>query len=178
MHSNDTCMCKQAHPHLMKRVEDVNITRTIVIGTRAVAIRPPSVNTHSWQLYIKALNDRPMPYISRIVITLHETFRDPVRTLTEPFVLEEKGWGEFTIGGRVYFNDLNEKFISFTHFLKLYGENDEVEVVNERIETIVFRSPSRRLYDMLGDEEEMDDGSDGERIDRAIEHMLGKHEQF
>ncbi|ELA45970.1 hypothetical protein VCUG_02544 [Vavraia culicis subsp. floridensis] len=163
----------------MKRIEDVNITRSIIIGTSASLIKNPTTdNTHTWKFYVKSPTNTPMNYISKAVLTLHETFKDPVRTITHPFVLEEKGWGEFNINVKLFFNDLNEKFITLSHFLKLYGENNEEVVVNEKRETIVFRSPSKRLYDMLDDEEACDDGSDEEKIENALKYVLKKYEEL
>lgn len=120
----------------------------------------------------------PMNYISKIVVNLHETFKDPVRTLHYPFLLEEKGWGEFNINAKIYFNDLNEKFVSLTHFLKLYDDDEGDEVVNERLETIVFRSPSKRLYNMLGEDKPCDNGSENGKIDNALKYMLKKYEEL
>ncbi|KRH93988.1 Transcription initiation factor IIF, auxiliary subunit [Pseudoloma neurophilia] len=87
-------------------------------------------------------------WIDKIELQLHETFTEPNRVLKQsPFILEEKGWGEFLLFINIFIKD---KKFEFKHFLKLFpsksGEKSEIflqknkGIINEKIETIVFRT--------------------------------------
>lgn len=162
----------------MKRVENVNIVKGISVISISTPIKNSKTNdTHKWKLFIRGANGDSLKYIKTVTYTLHETFLDPVRETTFPFMIEERGWGEFKVLVRIKFIDANEKSIVINHFLKL----QENECVSETYEEIVFRSPSYALYEALGgtcvkegcdeDEEEL------ERIEKAIDYVLDEYEK-
>merc|ERR1712062_415869 len=81
--------------------------------------------THDWEFKIEDPNRQDMRhYIDKIVINLHNTFPNPVRTFREPpFVVKESGYGNFEILVEIYFKGLSDKDairkISFNHNLFL-----------------------------------------------------------
>lgn len=169
----------------MKRIEDVYIKKRIIIGSESELTPTNDLETHKWKFYIRSTdsqNNSSLNYISKIVVTLHDTFPVPVRTLINPFVIEERGWGEFTVYAKIYFDDLNEKHVGVSHHLKLFGEEINGKVISERIETLVFKSPSKKLYDLLikGEcfEESTSNDSEGRKIDSAIEYIMEKYDEL
>ncbi|KAF9584591.1 hypothetical protein BGW38_005906, partial [Lunasporangiospora selenospora] len=71
------------------------------------------INGHhirKWKITIQGVNangdDEALPYVDYVEYILHQTFDHPVRKVTEyPFVLQEKGWGEFDMKIMLYFTD-------------------------------------------------------------------------
>ena len=64
-------------------------------------------NYFEWEVYI----DEPDPVLDRIdhvIYRLHETFPEPIRTVKnreDKFALRSRGWGEFTLGVVIVYND-------------------------------------------------------------------------
>ncbi|CCH58976.1 hypothetical protein TBLA_0B01330 [Henningerozyma blattae CBS 6284] len=117
-----------APPH-NKRIKTLSVSRPFIYGNTAKkigSIRPPNAppeHTHIWKLFIKGLNNDDISYfIKKVVVKLHDTYPNPIRTLeTPPFEITETGWGEFEINIKIYFIDSsNEKFLNFYHHLRLH----------------------------------------------------------
>jgi hypothetical protein len=84
---------------------------------------------------------------------LHESFESPVRHIdTPPFQVEEKGWGEFTIGMSISFHDASLKPVDVHHFLKLFPDQNSPQyalpvenrrpVVLEKYDELLFVDPT------------------------------------
>ncbi|KAF8951253.1 hypothetical protein BGZ46_004098 [Entomortierella lignicola] len=63
-----------------------------------------------WKISLMGINangeEEPLPYVDRVEYLLHETFAQPLRKVSKyPFVLQEKGWGEFDMKIMLYFVD-------------------------------------------------------------------------
>lgn len=180
------------------RINHANLSRTIIYGTSARRI--PSFSstdaTHKWKVYVRGYKNTDIGYFIRsVTYKIHETFSNPTRVAEKaPFEVEEMGWGEFTIQAKIYFTDTHEKPAYFTIFLKLHEdannrrigdvEYEEGVVVNERMDTVVFDSPTEVTYRILTDREEEPFDSlterevslEKENIERAIDFVIGKLE--
>lgn len=73
-----------------------------------------------WAVWIEGTKDE-LDSIESVTYTLHSTFREPVRTVTDrqtKFRLQTEGWGVFTIYARVKFAD--GKSSELAHELELH----------------------------------------------------------
>ncbi|KAM0677257.1 YEATS domain-containing protein 4 [Binucleata daphniae] len=165
----------------MSRSENANITRTLIIGSHSKRLNntDPEAATHAWTCYVRSPFNTPMNYIQNVTFKLHETFKTPVIVKEYPFEINNEGWGEFTIHIKINFVDPNERSLNTTHYLVLHeGE----EVVNEKYEEIVFKSPTKNMLKILNGQEvktkEFIEGENEEEklIDNAILKMVEKFE--
>lgn len=62
--------------------------------------------THVWTAFLRPFdpNDDISLYVKRVQFKLHESYSNPIRTVTKPpFEVTETGWGEFDIAMKVRF---------------------------------------------------------------------------
>lgn len=177
------------------RINHANLSRTIIYGTAAVRISEPGIDaTHRWRVFVRGYKDLDISYFIRsITFKTHETFTNPTRTVEgPPFEIEECGWGEFLISGKIYFTDPHEKPLGFVVSLKLHNDAtnrtigdiqyNENEIVNERMDTIIFESPSEAIYKIMKNHEEppfdedIQEKIDEERtmLERSIDYLISK----
>lgn len=133
-----------------KRIWIGNTARPIPHGER---VHPDL--THSWTLYVKVADPT---FITSVTFKLHESFLNNVVEKTFPFEISEQGWGEFTVGIRIY---TKRGVVATTHLLKIH----ETEK-NERMDEIVFRGAGEE-YEPTKEED-----AEYQNIERAIEHVL------
>jgi YEATS domain-containing protein 4 len=100
-------------------MNDVSIHCPIAYGSIAFWLgkKAEETQTHRWTLFVRGPNGKALIptssapllasrfcysgedisyFVSKVVFFLHESFAQPVRTVTEPpFELSENGWGEF-----------------------------------------------------------------------------------
>ncbi|KAI5465686.1 yeats family-domain-containing protein [Mariannaea sp. PMI_226] len=126
---------------LGKRVKLTQVRRPFIIGSTALPFsdsnpRPagiPDNHTHSWQVFVKGLDDSDITYwLRRVQFKLHESIPNYVRMVEgevgKPFIVNETGWGEFDITIKLYYvNDSGEKPQTLYHYLRLhpYGRNED-----------------------------------------------------
>jgi YEATS domain-containing protein 4 len=159
---------------LGKRVKLTQVRRPFVVGTTAVPFndanpRPvgaPDNHTHSWQVFVKGLEDTDITYwVRRVQFKLHESIPNHVRMVEgepgKPFVVNETGWGEFDITVKLYYvNESGEKPQTFYHYLRLhpYGRTEEEkqamvanngEVRSWSYEEQLFNEPYETFYNIL-----------------------------
>ncbi|KAF9433368.1 hypothetical protein BGZ76_009552 [Entomortierella beljakovae] len=84
-----------------------------------------------WKISIVGVNangdEEPLPYVDHVEYLLHETFAQPVRKVTEyPYVLQEKGWGEFDMKIMFYFIDNATSPFVLDHDLNFQSTHYEV----------------------------------------------------
>lgn len=138
-----------------KRVKGVQIHRPFIYGTTARPFnetdnpRPPHVpsdHTHSWQVFVKGVEDVDVFYwLRRVQFKLHESIPNHLRTCDaeqiqrdnegkppskrqKGFVVNETGWGEFEITIKLYYDSKSgEKPQTLYHHLRLhpYGRTEE-----------------------------------------------------
>lgn len=162
------------------KISHANLTRTVIYGTEARKIEAPTDSaTHTWRVFLRGYKNTDVSYFIRsVTFKTHETFTNPTRTVdTPPFEIEEKGWGEFTIQGKIYFVDVHEKPTTFLVNLKLHNDpNNKVigdmeygqeEIVNERLDTIVFESPTEAMYKIIKSHKEPE--IEGEVLEKVEE---------
>lgn len=175
------------------KISHANLSRTIIYGTVATRIENSTDGaTHSWKVFVRGYNNTDISYFIRsITFKTHETFANPTRNVdTLPFEIEERGWGEFTIQAKIYFVNAHERPIAFTINLKLHHdpqnkvigdvEYDDNAIVNERLDTIIFETPTEGMYKILKNKKEPEiEGivleqikKEKDAIERAIEFML------
>jgi len=179
------------------RINHANLARNIVYGTSAVKIADPgSEATHRWKVYVRGYENSDISYFIRsVTFKIHETFANPTRSIdAPPFEIEETGWGEFTIQGKIYFTDVHEKPVPFHVSLKLHPDSGnkligDVEytkdtVYNERMDTVIFDSPTEATYKIIKNSTEPDldreikrkIADEKERISAAIDYIIEKLE--
>lgn len=84
-----------APPHgLGKRVKQTQVRRPFIVGTTAIPFsetnpRPPGApdtHTHSWQVFVKGLEDTDITYwCRRVQFKLHESIANHLRSLYKWF---------------------------------------------------------------------------------------------
>ncbi|KAF4952985.1 hypothetical protein FGADI_6336 [Fusarium gaditjirri] len=159
---------------LGKRVKLTQVRRPFIVGSTAKPFsdtnpRPagvPDTHTHSWQVFVKGLDDTDITYwLRRVQFKLHESIPNYVRMVEgetgKPFVVEETGWGEFDITIKLYYvNDSGEKPQTLYHYLRLhpYGRNEEEkqamiasngEIRAWSYEEQLFNEPYEVFYNLL-----------------------------
>ena len=89
--------------------------------------------THDWEIWVKNPNDGKIEnFLEKAVFTLHETFKDHIRTVTKaPFKIKEQGYGSFTIKIDLWF-----KVSIYTVFFILS------KVLNNEIHSLHFHPTS------------------------------------
>ncbi|CAG9937726.1 unnamed protein product [Clonostachys rosea f. rosea IK726] len=126
---------------LGKRVKLTQVRRPFIVGSTALPFsetnpRPagvPDNHTHSWQVFVKGVEDTDITYwLRRVQFKLHESIPNYVRMVDgepgKPFIVNETGWGEFDIAIKLYYvNDSGEKPQTLYHYLRLhpYGRTEE-----------------------------------------------------
>ncbi|KAI1405802.1 YAF9-like protein [Hypoxylon fuscum] len=174
-------------PPTGKRVKGVQIYRPFIYGTTARPfndtdnIRPASVpadHTHSWQVFVKGVDDTDIFYwLRRVQFKLHESIPNHLRTIDaetihkenegkpasqrqKGFIVNETGWGEFEITIRLYYDTRSsEKPQTLYHHLRLhpYGRTEaEKEVMRNGGEVVawvyeeqLFNEPFEDFYKIL-----------------------------
>ncbi|KAI1661741.1 yeats family-domain-containing protein [Daldinia decipiens] len=174
-------------PPVGKRVKGVQIYRPFIYGTTARPFndtdnpRPASVpadHTHSWQVFVKGVDDTDIFYwLRRVQFKLHESIPNHLRTIDaetimkenegkppsqrqKSFVVNETGWGEFEITIRLYYDSRSsEKPQTLYHHLRLhpYGRTEaEKEVMRNGGEVVawvyeeqLFNEPFEDFYKIL-----------------------------
>ncbi|OAG31631.1 YEATS domain-containing protein 4 [Nematocida displodere] len=180
------------------RINHANLAQTIIYGTVAERINEPdNPATHRWRVYVRGYKNTDISYFIRsITFKVHETFSNPTRIIdTPPFEVEECGWGEFGIQGKIYFVDVHEKPVYFMHGLKLHMDSTvrvvgDIEyppnaICNERMDTIIFESPTETMYKLIkSNPEPVIDPEIAEaiynekkRIEKAIDFVIEKLER-
>ncbi|KAF9179439.1 hypothetical protein BGZ51_006922 [Haplosporangium sp. Z 767] len=92
-----------------------------------------------WKISIMGVNangeEETMPYVDYVEYILHQTFEQPLRKVTEyPFVLQEKGWGEFDMKIMLHFVEKSIAPFVLDHDLNFQSTHYEVP------STITFKS--------------------------------------
>ncbi|KAG1704230.1 hypothetical protein DVH05_006240 [Phytophthora capsici] len=140
------------------RQANVVVSKPILYGSVATYLgrKAEETKTHRWSIYLRGVDNEDLSYmISKVVISLHVSFANPVRVLTEPpYEVTELGWGEFETRIQIYFHDPNERPISIIHLLVLYPPNSQPAstkkpVVSEFYDELVFNEPTEFFYKKL-----------------------------
>ncbi|OMJ17393.1 Protein AF-9, partial [Smittium culicis] len=95
-------------------------------------------------------NSRVLPYVKQVEFHLHDTFPSPVRFVKRPpYVVSEKGWGEFELVIVIHFNDFDLDPMEITHdlcfskgpeYIEKYSKN--IGLVSEEFEALLNRRPN------------------------------------
>ncbi|GMF47444.1 unnamed protein product [Phytophthora fragariaefolia] len=124
------------------RQKNVVVSKPILYGSVATYLgrKAEETKTHRWSIYLRGVDNEDLSYmISKVVISLHVSFANPVRVLTEPpYEVTELGWGEFETRIQIYFHDPTERPISIIHLL-----------VFEFYDELVFNEPTEFFYKKL-----------------------------
>ncbi|ETI45331.1 hypothetical protein F441_10004 [Phytophthora nicotianae CJ01A1] len=141
-----------------ERLKSVVVSKPILYGSVATYLgrKAEETKTHRWSIYLRGADNEDLSYmISKVVISLHVSFANPVRVLTEPpYEVTELGWGEFDTLIQIYFHDPNERPISVIHHLVLFPPNSQPAstkkpVVSEFYDELVFNEPTEFFYKKL-----------------------------
>lgn len=93
----------------------------LVVGNATWWLGPSAAaeRSHRWTIYVRGLQNEDLsPIVESVTFTLHDTFPNHIRTVTEaPFELTEHGWGEFLVGLSIKFMDVSLP-VDVTHLLQ------------------------------------------------------------
>jgi len=159
---------------LGKRVKLTQVRRPFIVGSTALPFsdtnpKPagvPDGHTHSWEVFVKGIEDTDITYwVRRVQFKLHESIPHHVRMVEaepgKPFVVSDTGWGEFDVAIKLYYvNDSGEKPQTLYHYLRLhpYGRTEEekaaMQMENGEIrswsyEEQLFNEPYDAFYRIL-----------------------------
>ena len=159
--NDEGMMASSQHPrHSNKRMKDTTVYKPIVVGTMSAPQGkkgqkdPQFMQVHGlkrrWCCYVRGANNEDISYfVKSVTFTLHETFKNYVRTVERPpFEVQEQGWGEFEIGIKIQFVDSSEKPVELHHQLKLFHDDKSSSqpskrpLVSEQYDEIVFAHPT------------------------------------
>ncbi|KAI9498083.1 yeats family-domain-containing protein [Zychaea mexicana] len=135
---------------MMDLTQDIKITCQNSIMKGAGAHTVDGHPMRNWKIKLVAVDGgkekkgRLTELLDHVEYILHPTFKDPRRVVTkEPYLLQEKGWGEFDMRIVLYFanNIANTELLSFD----LNFRQAQYSVVK----TLVFQSPSTELVNIL-----------------------------
>ena len=78
--------------------------------------------THDWEVWVRNPSDGKIEnYLKKVVFNLHESFKNPVRTITKaPFKISEQGYGGFIIFIDLYFK-VREVYDTLLIFLQIFS---------------------------------------------------------
>ncbi|KAI0024860.1 yeats family-domain-containing protein [Xylariomycetidae sp. FL0641] len=162
-------------PPAGKRVKGVQIYRPFMYGTTAKPFndtdnpRPagvPSNHTHSWQVFVRGIDDTDIFYwLRRVQFKLHDSIPNHLRTIDaetiikenegkpwakrqKGFVVNETGWGEFEIMIKLYYDSKSsEKPQTLYHPLRLhpYGRTDAETEAMRNNDPSILRNQSEEI---------------------------------
>ncbi|KAF9571475.1 hypothetical protein EC968_000506 [Mortierella alpina] len=85
--------------------------------------------------------EETMPYVDYVEYILHHTFEQPLRKVTEyPFVLQEKGWGEFDMKIMIHFVEKSVSPFVLDHDLNFQSTHYEVP------QTLTFKPDQKASF--------------------------------
>lgn len=166
---------------MAQRLTNVCVRKPIIIGTYAwkmdgateatgSAGAPPGMDMYRWTVLLRSGDpDHPNEdlgyYIRKVEFHLHQTFALPKRAVEKaPFEISEKGWGEFEMIIRVYFQNTNEKPLDIKHWVRLRkkaasasdhvddaqsGDDGKYPIIYESYDEIRFQNPHEWFYEKL-----------------------------
>jgi YEATS domain-containing protein 4 len=124
------------------------ISVPFIYGSTAVPItnkKDETSHTHKWSVYVRGIEGQKLDWLfKKVVFKIHETFPNPNRSIeSEPFQVDESGWGEFQITIKLILLDPQEKPITLHHYLQLYDKQDSnlKTMISENYDEIVFTEP-------------------------------------
>jgi YEATS domain-containing protein 4 len=145
-------------PSKLKRLKDVTVTKPFVYGTAAwwLGKVAPEEHSHKWTIYVRGLENEDLGYyVKKVTFQLHTSFKDSTRVIEKaPFEVTETGWGEFSIGIKVFFHDAREPPVTLSHHLRLFPEGGTPQttkrpVMSERYDEFVFVNPTEAYHKAL-----------------------------
>ncbi|KAJ1677023.1 transcription factor TFIIF complex subunit Tfg3, partial [Spiromyces aspiralis] len=88
-----------------------------------------------------------LPYVRKVIFDLHETFDNPHRCISRPpFLVREKGWGEFTMKITIVWMDDALEPEVITHDLSFQNNG---RYIMQKIVTFDRQRPSKMFMDLL-----------------------------
>ncbi|KAI1712373.1 YEATS family domain-containing protein [Ditylenchus destructor] len=131
------------------------IVKKIAYGNRAEKLSEKNAagHTHSWTLYVRALDEEECisNYVRKVEFVLHNSYQNPLRVIDKPpFELSETGWGGFDVQMKLFFVDVNTKFVKTTFRLVIIDpKNQDGIFVNELYDEIVFDETTEAMHSAL-----------------------------
>ena len=137
------------------------IEKPFVYGTAAFWLgKQPASDTathsHRWTVFVRGLDNDDLSYlIANVTFTLHSSFTNPVRTITQPpYEVTETGWGEFAIAIAIHFHHPSLAPVQLSHLLKLFPPptiqpTTKKPVMAEVYDELVFHQPTIDVYQLL-----------------------------
>ncbi|MEM9545549.1 MAG: pYEATS domain-containing protein [Bacteroidota bacterium] len=139
-----------------------------------------SENYWDWSVWIDASHE-DLNKINSVVYILHPTFKNRVRTIASrntKFKLRSKGWGEFRIYIRIYFNEEGLEPLYLTHDLKLFQDYSSSKSKVFISSQFMDKEKAKDLKDELTKENfdvlAVDDLNTGSNIFESIENRIAE----
>ncbi|KAH7048604.1 yeats family-domain-containing protein [Linnemannia elongata] len=133
-----------------------------------------------WKISLAGVNangdDEPMPYVDYVEYILHQTFEQPLRKVTEyPFVLQEKGWGEFDMKIMLHFVEKSVPPFVLDHDLNFQQNHYEMpqtitfsKIDGKHSFLKLLNSPATNASDRESSNDSTNDGSTHKRRREAL----------
>ncbi|KAI6181717.1 hypothetical protein M3Y98_00859100 [Aphelenchoides besseyi] len=150
---------------LMEQIDRVNKTlvKPIVYGNSAEALSRKTADnhTHRWRMFVRPFFDEDVTkYIRKVQFRLHESYKNPLRTVESldedgrGFSIEETGWGEFEAQIKLFFVDINEKPVTVPYYLRLFKPeftkpDGRKYVLYEHYDELIFTDPTVHMFNAL-----------------------------
>ena len=142
----------------MTKIPDFVMQTNMVYGHSVQKLNPPKAEkTHHWKLFLYSPDGEDLTrWIVKVEFQLDESFNPPIRVcMTEPYKVEEDGWGEFDAKILVY-PKCNANF-ELAHRIILGNNlggsssrsNSFVSFVQKKTTRVVIRNPPPILYEGL-----------------------------
>ena len=132
------------------------VHKPIVFGTFAIfrGKKVASTEAYAWCVYTRGARGEDISkFVRKVVFELDPSFPEPVRTVDKPpFEIHEVGWGQFAIGIKVYFHDMNLRPVEVLKDLILFDDSQpspKRSIVNEDYNELVFVEPSASMLAIL-----------------------------
>ena len=130
-------------------------TAAFWLGKQQSAI-DAATHSHRWTVFVRGLDNDDLSYlIKHVVFTLHSSFAQPARTITQPpYEVTETGWGEFAIAIAIHFHHPALQPVHTSHLLKLFPPplvtpTTKKPVMSEVYDELVFVNPTPDVYGVL-----------------------------
>ena len=109
---------------------------------------------HAWCCYVRGVDGEDISkFIKRVVFELDPSFPEPKISIeTPPFEVHQVGWGQFSIGIKLFFHDPVCKPVEVFKDLILFDDSmpsSKRPIVNEDYNELIFIEPSPQMFEIL-----------------------------
>ena len=132
------------------------IHKPVVVGTYAIyrGKKVAQDQTYAWCCYVRGKEGEDLSkFVSAVEFELDPSFPKPIYNLLKPpFEVHEVGWGQFTIGIKIFFKDSSLKPVETLKELVLFDDSQPTTkrpIVTEEYNELIFIDPSPMMVKHL-----------------------------